>query len=851
MIEITKPEDELDRLAALDALAKLDTPAEERYDRLTRKVAELLGVPIAYLALIDADRQWLKSSIGPLQCDLARPQSFCTHTILRPEPLIVRDARLDPRFADNPLVTTDPKIRFYAGIPLAGPGGHRVGTFCVADLEPRDLSAAELAILERFASIVERKLNERPKVFLSYSHRDEEWKDRLLTHLSVLEEQRLLELWEDRRIEAGGEWADEIQEAMEASDVAVLLVSANYLTSRFILDVEVPRLLQRRDREGIEIFPIIVKPCCWDQVDWLARLNLRPRDARPLTGESEGRIEALLAALSGEILGSSRIPRALPPSARPRPHPAPEAVVEAPPPEPAVTAAAPTVEVPAAAPEPAPAPAEAPGAPAAGIGSIIVLPFMDLSADGDQEHLCDGVVDELINALTPIEGLRVASQISTFQFKSTAVDLDQLGRRMRVGAAIQGSVRRAGDRLRISVRMVQLDGGFNLWSQRFEGSIEDLWGLQDEVAAGVAEALRGDPREVSRAAAGRRETTDLAAYELYLKGRHQWNRRTEASLGKSLQHFREAIAREPRYGRAHAGLALAYISLSTYGAMAPEDAMPAARRAAMAALAIDPGLAEVHCCLGVIEALYEHEWAKAEECFGRALEASPEDAGVRHWYAVNFLVPAERFDEARRELARVLELDPLCLAARASVGIQLYFEGRFEEAVARFEEVLELESGFAMAHFFLGQTLTELGSYEDAVRHLETAIERSEGGSPEMKAALGYALGRAGDAPRAQRLLLELSDLAGERYVSPSLRAQILVGLGDLTSALAWLESAAEVHASDLAWLHLRPVFRSLRAEPRFQALIARLRLPAGDPPGAPGPGSHEPASSSTTTATS
>ncbi|HUP41733.1 MAG TPA: tetratricopeptide repeat protein [Thermoanaerobaculia bacterium] len=850
MIEITKPEDELDRLAALDALGKLDTPAEERYDRLTRKVAELLRVPIAYLALIDADRQWLKSSIGPLQCDLARPQSFCTHTILRPEPLIVRDARLDPRFADNPLVTTDPKIRFYAGIPLAGPGGHRVGTFCVADLEPRDLSAAELAILERFAAIVERKLNERPKVFLSYSHLDEEWKDRLLTHLSVLEEQRLLELWEDRRIAAGGEWADEIQEAMEASDVAVLLVSANYLTSRFILDVEIPRLLQRRDREGIEIFPIIVKPCLWGRVDWLARLNLRPRDARPLTGESEGQIEALLSALSGEILGSSRIPRALPPSAPPRPRPTPEAVVEAHPPEPAATEAVPEPAAAAAA-EPSPAPAAAPGTPAADIASIIVLPFADLSADRDQEHLCDGVVDELINALTPIAGLRVASQISTFQFKSTAVDLDQLGRRTKVGAAIQGSVRRAADRLRISVRMVQLDGGFNLWSQRFEGSIEDLWGLQDEVAAGVAAALRGDPRAAGRAAAGPRETADLAAYELYLKGRHQWNRRTEASLAKSLQHFREAISREPRYGRAHAGLALAFITLSNYGALAPEDAMPAARQAAMAALAIDPTLAEVHCCLGVIEALYEHDWAQAEECFGRALAASPEDAGVRHWYAVNFLVPAGRFDEARGELARVLELDPLCLAARTSVGIQLYFEGRFEEAVARFEEVLELESGFPMAHFFLGQTLSELGSYEDAVRHLETAIERSEGGSPEMKAALGYALGRAGDAPRAQELLLELSDLAGERYVSPSLRAQILVGLGDLTSALGWLESAAEVRASDLAWLRLRPVFRPLRAEPRFQALVARLRLPAGDPPGPPSPGSHEPASSSTTTATS
>ena len=845
MKQTMKPENELDRLAALSALAKLDTPAEERYDRLTREVAELLEVPIAYLALIDADRQWLKSSVGPMRCELARSQSFCGHTILQPEPLIIRDAREDPRFADNPLVTEDPKIRFYAGIPLAGPGGHRVGTFCVADLEPRDLSGPELAVLERFASIVEGKLNEAPKVFLSYSHRDEEWKDRLLGHLAVLEEQGLIELWEDRRIEAGAEWADEIQEAMEASDVAVLLVSANYLTSRFILDVEVPRLLQRRDREGIEIFPIIVKPCCWDRVEWLARLNLRPRDAKPLTGENEGRAEALLAGLSGEILRSCRLPAAPPPPARARPRPAPEAAARPRSPGGTGTMAAPADAAPPAAPaDPAPVPAEAPGAPA-GVDSIIVLPFMDLSASRDQEYLCDGVVDELINALTLIGGLRVASQISTFQFKSTAVDFDQLRRRVRVGAAVQGSVRRAGDRLRISVRMVHLDGGFNLWSQRFEGSIEDIWRLQDEVAAGVAAALRGGLHRAGRAMPARREIEDLRAYELYLKGRHLWNRRTEASLGKSLQYFREAIAREPRYGRAHAGLALAYITLSNYGAMAPEEAMPAARKAAMDALAIDPALAEVHCCLGVIEALYDHAWDGAEERFRRGLELSPEDPSVRHWHAVNFLIPDGRFDEARRELDVVLELDPLCLAARTSAGIQLYFEGRFEEAVARLEDVLEIESGFPMAHFFLGQSLAELGRHVDAIHHLEAAMATPEGGSPEMKAALGYALGRSGDAGGARRLLLDLSRLAGDRYVSPSLLAQIHMGLGEEESALGWLERAAEVRASDLAWLRLRPVFRSLAAEPRFQALVAGLR----SSPATPEEGAPQPASSSSLTA--
>jgi len=819
MLQIEKPADELDRLAALYELGKLDTPAEERFDRFTRQVARLLDVPIAYLALLDAERQWLKSSVGPMECEMDRSLSFCSHTILQPEPLVVRDAREDPRFADNPLVTKEPKIRFYAGVPLVGPGGHRVGTFCVADVEPRDLSAADLAILERFAGLVTESLNQPPRVFVSYSHRDEEWKDRLLAHLAVLQEQGLVELWEDRRIQAGSEWSREIEEAMEASTVAVLLVTASYLTSRFILDVEVPRLLQRRDREGIEVFPVIVKPCCWDRVDWLARLNLRPRDAKPLASENERRIEDLLAALSGEIVDLCKPARAQQARVPERPRPAP-----APAPEP--SAAPPRAT---GAPEPAPgrpAAAEAPAAPGAGIESVIVLPFADLTGDRDLSFLCDGLVDELIHALTGVPGLRVASQISTFQFKSREVEPEELRRRMGVGAAVQGSVQRAGERLRIGVRLVHLDGGFNLWSQRFEGSLDDVFALQDQVAGGVVAALDGRTGEPAGGVRRRRDTEDAETYRLYVEGRQHWNRRTEESLQKSLGCFHRAVAREPGFARAHAGLALAYITLSSYGTMAPDDAMPAARKAARRALEIDPGLSVVHCCLGVISALYDRAWEAAEEEFRRALAQSPEEPGVRHWYAMNFLIPAGRFEEAGRELDKVLELDPLSLVAGASVGIRLYFKGRFQEAVQRFEEVLGLEPDFPMARLFLAQSLTELGRFEEAVRELRTASAGSAPASPELTAALGYAFGRSGDAEGARRLLRELAELSALRYVSPSLSAQVLAGLGEREAALDRLEEAAELRASDLAWLRVRPAFRSLAEEPRFRALVARHRLP-------------------------
>ncbi len=599
-----------------------------------------------------------------------------------------------------------------------------------------------------------RKLNEPPKVFVSYSHRDGEWKDRLLRHLTVLEEQDLIELWEDRRIEAGGEWSREIEEAIEASNVAVLLVTANYLTSRFILDVEVPRLLQRREREGIQVFPILVKACCWDRVDWLARLNLRPRGAKPLGIEDERQVDLMLSELSAEIVDSCRRPE--PPRAKlaaasgvasplapaPAPAPAPPPVAAQPPPTAAV---------------PAPAAAE-PALPAAAASeSILVLPFADLSGGRDLEYLCDGVVDELINALTRVQGLRVASQVSTFQFRSADVDLAEIRRRMGVGAVLQGSVRSDGERLRISVRMVHLDGGFNAWSQRFDGSQGDVFALQDEVATGVAKALqelRGEPDgEVRR----RRETDDAEVYHLYLQGRHHWNRRTEASLGKSLECFRRAIAREPGYASAHAGLALAYITLSSYGGMAPRKAMPAARTAATRALELDPGLAVVHSCLGVIGAHYDGDWETAEPEFRRAVEMSPGDPAARHWYAVHFLIPSGRFDEAGRELDKVLELDPLSLVAGASVGIRLYYMSRFEEAVERLDEVLDLEPSFPMARRFLGESLTELGRCAEAVAQLERASEgagrgsRDPGGPGLCPRSLGGRRRRPRDPRRALR----------------------------------------------------------------------------------------------------
>ncbi len=457
--------------------------------------------------------------------------------------------------------------------------------------------------------------------------------------------------------------------------------------------------------------------------------------------------------------------------------------------------------------------------------SIAVLPFADLSPERDQEYFCDGLAEELIAALTSVRELRVASRTSAFQFKGRGEDLVAIGQRLRVTNLLAGSVRKAGNRVRITVELVTAADGFGLWSERFDRELEDIFEIQDEIARTVVGTLRG---RLVGAETGARlvrpHTDDLEAYNLYLKGRHHWNKRTEEGLSKSVSCLRQAIERDPGYARAYAALADAYATLGIYGAAEPAQVMPAARAAASQALALDDSLAEAHVCLGCVQALYEHAWDEAERSFGRGLELDPRYATGHQWYAMNFLVPRGRFDEAAAALRKARELDPLSLAVNVSQGVALFFARRYEDAVDAYRRTLELDASFAMAHFFLGQAWTELGKHEEAVAALERARELA-GGSAEVLASLGYALACGGHRQRAEVAFAELAAIAAERFVSPVLKAQIELALGRREAALGDLEDAFERRAADLAWLRVRPAFEALRAEPRFARLIDRLGL--------------------------
>ena len=467
-------------------------------------------------------------------------------------------------------------------------------------------------------------------------------------------------------------------------------------------------------------------------------------------------------------------------------------------------------------------PTSPPGA-AAARPSVAVLPFADMSPQKDQEYLCDGIAEEIMSALAHASGLRVVARSSAFQFKGAAHDVREIGRRLGATAVLEGSIRKAENRIRIAVQLVSSDGGLQMWSERYDRELADVLAMQDEIAMKVAEALEARLAPPATTLAHGR-TCDLDAYTHYLKARFYWNRRTEADLEQSLEHFRQALAHDPGYAQAHAGLADALVTLAVYGAKAPADVVPGARSAARRALELDGSLASAHACLGCIEALHDWSWVAAARHLRRAIALNPDDGTAHQSLATNYLVPLGRFDEALTELRLALALDPLSLAVNSTVGITLFYASRFDEAEQALLETLGIDDRFPLAHLFLGHVRTAQSRYPEALASIDTAI-RLGGRVPENLGALGYALARSGATGAARAIVAEITALAERRYVSPTALAQVLAGLGDGAGALDALEHAARLHSLDLVWLAVRPYFGALSDEARFGNIVKAMGL--------------------------
>jgi TolB-like protein/Tfp pilus assembly protein PilF len=456
--------------------------------------------------------------------------------------------------------------------------------------------------------------------------------------------------------------------------------------------------------------------------------------------------------------------------------------------------------------------------------SIAVLPFLNLSADPENDYFCDGLAEELVGVLTKVEGLRVAAWNSAFRFHGKDVDIREAGERLGVNAVLEGSLRKSANHLRVSAKLLNVKDGQTLWSERYDSELEDVFALQEQIAEAIAQQLAAKLGIRGKQPVARQPVKNLEAWNLYLKGRYVWNRRGPMDIQKALEYFQDAIAKDKTYAAAYAGVADCYVITGIQGTRRSSEVFPLARAAANRAVAEAPEMAEALATLGCIEAAFDWNWASAERRFEHAIEADPRYGTAHHWYASHVLVPQGRFAEAKHQVRLACANDPLSPAIQVMTGLIAYYERSPLLAIREYQKVLETEGNFALVHCFLGQAYEQAGSLEEAKRSLAHAVQLSPG-SFEMEAALARAHAVAGEREIAEAMLQRLQQKSATEYISPVLFAQVLLGLGRNEDAIGELERAFHLRATDLMWLQVRPVFDAVRGDVRVQRIAAEIGL--------------------------
>ncbi|PYT32722.1 MAG: hypothetical protein DMG57_00850 [Acidobacteria bacterium] len=458
--------------------------------------------------------------------------------------------------------------------------------------------------------------------------------------------------------------------------------------------------------------------------------------------------------------------------------------------------------------------------------SVAVLPFANLSADKENEYFSDGLAEEIINALAHVPGLRVAARMSSFAFRGKEVDVRKAGEVLSVSAIVEGSVRRAGNRIRVTAQLISVADGYNLWSERYDREMADIFDIQDEMAQAIVESLKvklvGPRKPLVK-----RYTDNIEAYRLYLEGRyHHLYRLTPESMSKAEASYKRAIALDPEYAPAYVGLADLYVSLALAALAEPNLVLPKAKAAVGRALQLDNTLAEAHSCLGQIRITYEYDWEGAQRSFKRALELSPASAEPfsRYLYAYWFLWPQGRLEEALSEVERMLQQDPLSPLFWWFKAYLFHLTGRYDVALEQFRKILELEPNYWPALIRIAISCAHLGLFRQALEACEKAIG-PYGRRPIVVRTMATSYAMAGKTEKARKLLEELHQLAHETYVPASSFATVYTALGENDRAFEWLARAVEEHDPLLLSLTTEPCFDSLRPDPRYAALLRKIHL--------------------------
>ena len=459
------------------------------------------------------------------------------------------------------------------------------------------------------------------------------------------------------------------------------------------------------------------------------------------------------------------------------------------------------------------------------INSLAILPLANAGDDPDTEYLSDGITESIINNLAQLPRLRVMARSTVFRYKGRDVDPREVGQELGVRAVMTGRVFLRGDRLVIKAELVDTGDGAHLWGEQYNRTLEDIFTIEEEISREISDKLRLRLSGEQKRRLTKRHTDKTDAYQLYLRGRYYWNKRTEEGLQKGIDHFLQAIALDSNYALAYAGLADSYNLLASYSTLPPSEAFKVAKESAIRALEIDPSLAEAHVSLAATRTWFDWDWEGAELEYKRAIELNPSYATAYQWYAL-YLAGVGRVDEGLRMMERAQELDPLSLIINLNVARVQYFARDYDQAIEQCHRALEMYPDFALALRRLGQAYSQKLMYKEAIAVFQKAIASSENDSETM-AALAHTYAVSGNRAEAERILAELVEMSKRIYVSPYSIARIHTGLGNKREALEWLDEACEQRHGILTYLKVEPVFDPLREDPGFVKLLNRMGLGA------------------------
>ncbi|MFZ0915601.1 MAG: tetratricopeptide repeat protein [Candidatus Udaeobacter sp.] len=457
--------------------------------------------------------------------------------------------------------------------------------------------------------------------------------------------------------------------------------------------------------------------------------------------------------------------------------------------------------------------------------SIAVLPFDNFSRDPDNAYFAEGMQDEILTRLAKIADLKVISRTSTQHFKSVPENLPQIAKQLGVTNILEGSVQKAKDQVRVNVQLINALTDAHLWAETYDRKLTDIFSVETDIAKTIADTLQARLTGSEQTAISNKPTENSEAYELYLKGRFFWNKRTGQDLKTACDYFQQAIAADPQYATAYAGLAESYLLIPLFGAGFPQEYFPKAKAAAQRAIELEETSAEAHTALGLLFCFSDANFAESEKEFKRAIALNPNYATAHHWFGNALLVALGRFDEAISENRRAVELDPLSLIINADLGSTFMMARRYDQAIVQLKRTLTLDNKFGYALWNLGAALYLKGDTAAAIAEYEKAQPLDD--DPQIVGLLGRAYADAGQKDKAMELIGQLETRAKQQFVRGYIIALIYIGLGDKTKAIDYLEREYLNHDNiDTSWIRVDPMLDPLRGDPRFEALADKI-LPA------------------------